>query len=260
MEAAAVAETTEGVRSTAPFEYELGRDGRWRADFDALDAYAGRRRYIVKFRGPLEVRLEQGVRAGLGTTGADIWDAAVVLARVLEAGAVLLEGRTVLELGCGVGLASHAAAALGAARVLATDLDQPFLRLLWGANLAANAAVLGGRLRFACLDWSRPAAPVLNAWLGAPDIVLASDVVYEDGHAQLLVATMLSVREFAAANRQGCSITALVAAEAGSRRGWPLFLDLARKNFSRVERMDLSTLLLPEWVHPSIVLFKISML
>jgi predicted nicotinamide N-methyase len=107
---------------------------------------------------------------------AQLWPSGIVLARAVAARA--LAGRRVLELGCGLGLPSIAAALAGA-RVLATD---------WSADAvaftAANASRNGAGLRTAVCSWTQP-GPMLEQ---APwDLVLAADVLYEVRNvAQLL--------------------------------------------------------------------------
>src|SRR3954452_21142023 len=92
---------------------------------------------------------------------AELWPSGVALARAIAARA--LKGARVLELGCGLGLPSIAAA-LGGGRVLATDLSPPALDLL-----ADNAERNGARLETAPVRWEEP-APLLD---GAPwDLVL----------------------------------------------------------------------------------------
>jgi predicted nicotinamide N-methyase len=97
-----------------------------------------------------------------------LWRSGVALARELEAAD--LSGRRVVELGCGLGVPSIAAARANAS-VLATDADPDALELL-----RRNARANGVRLETAVLDWSCPAA-LLD---GAPfDLVVAADVLYE---------------------------------------------------------------------------------
>ena len=81
-----------------------------------------------------------------------------------------LRGARVLELGCGLGLPSLAAALAGG-RVLATDWSPDAIALL-EENAARNDAALDITL----VDWARPEAIVERApW----DLVLAADVLYE---------------------------------------------------------------------------------
>jgi len=95
--------------------------------------------------------------------------------------ALELAGRTVLELGCGLGLPALAAAARGA-EVLATDWAEEAIELL-----QRNAERNGVFLRAARVRWSEP-GPLLRA---APwDLVIGADLLYEARNAEQL-ATLL---------------------------------------------------------------------
>ena len=99
---------------------------------------------------------------------AELWPSGVALARRVAARA--LRGARVLELGCGLGLPSLAAALAGG-RVLATDWSPQAIELLHD-NAERNEAVL----ETAVVDWQRP-APLLER---APwDLVLGADLLYE---------------------------------------------------------------------------------
>ena len=99
---------------------------------------------------------------------AELWPSGVALARRVAARA--LRGARVLELGCGLGLPSLAAALAGG-RVLATDWSPAAIALLRD-NAARNGAELGLEI----VDWRRP-APLLER---APwDLVLGADLLYE---------------------------------------------------------------------------------
>jgi predicted nicotinamide N-methyase len=97
-----------------------------------------------------------------------LWRSGVALAR--EVDGLDLEGRRVLELGCGLGPPSLAAARRGAA-VLATDADPEALDLL-----KRNARDNGLNLETALVDWSKADELVGR---GPFDLVLAADVLYE---------------------------------------------------------------------------------
>ena len=98
-----------------------------------------------------------------------LWRSGVALAAHVEA--LDLGRRRVVELGCGLGLPSIAAARLGAA-VLATDESPEALELL-AANARANGAI---GLRTLAVDWREP-QPLRER--GPFDLVLAADVLYE---------------------------------------------------------------------------------
>ena len=106
---------------------------------------------------------------------AELWPSGVALAKAIARRA--LKGARVLELGCGLGLPSIAAARAGG-RVLAVDWAPEAIDLL-----ATNAARNGARLETAVVSWTAP-APLLAR---APfDLVLAADVLYEQRNVTAL--------------------------------------------------------------------------
>ena len=106
--------------------------------------------------------------APLAPYWAVLWRSGVALARELEGEE--LGGRRVVELGCGLGVPSIAAARAGAS-VLATDVSREALVL---AN--RNAGANGVRIEFATLDWKAPNQLIEEAPF---DLALAADVLYE---------------------------------------------------------------------------------
>jgi predicted nicotinamide N-methyase len=108
-----------------------------------------------------------------------LWRSGVALARELHG--VPLRGRRVVELGCGLGVPSIAAACAGA-EVLATDESAEALTLL-----ARNARANGARLETALVDWGRPEELVGR---GPFDLVLAADVLYETDSVAPLLALL----------------------------------------------------------------------
>ncbi len=99
---------------------------------------------------------------------AELWASAVALAHDVSLRA--LRGRPTLELGCGLGLPSIAAARAGG-RVLATDWSPDAV-----AATAANAERNGVELETLRCSWAEPDAIVER---GPWPLVLASDVLYE---------------------------------------------------------------------------------
>jgi len=127
------------------------------------------------------------------SSGREIWAGSRVLARLLLSGEVLVEGRRVLELGCGLGLVGLAAARAGAQRAVLTDRDAELLRAV-----EASAALTGIEVEVALLDWDRlddglAALPGGGVQAGAPegwpvfDTLLGADIVYEEAHATALL-------------------------------------------------------------------------
>ena len=107
---------------------------------------------------------------------AELWASAVALAHDVSMRA--LRGRPTLELGCGLGLPSIAAALAGG-RVLATDWSPDAVRAT-----ASNAERNGVELETLQCSWGDPAAIVERApW----PLVLASDVLYEARNVELLL-------------------------------------------------------------------------
>ena len=107
---------------------------------------------------------------------AELWPSAVGLSEYLVSNGDILKGKTTLEIGCGLGLPSLVAAALGA-DVTATDYLQDavdFARRNAERNEIKN-------IRFETLDWRN------TQGLEAFDILLASDVVYERKHFEPLL-------------------------------------------------------------------------
>jgi predicted nicotinamide N-methyase len=110
---------------------------------------------------------------------AELWPSGLALAR--HVAGLELGGRTVLELGCGLGLPALAAALRGA-EVLATDWAEEAIELL-----QQNAERNGVFLRAGRVRWSEP-EPLLRA---APwDLVLGADLLYEARNAEQLAALL----------------------------------------------------------------------
>ncbi len=103
-----------------------------------------------------------------------VWPASQILAA--EVSVADLAGKRVLEIGCGIGLASIVLHKMGA-DITATDYHpraQEFLnRNLVDNNLAP--------MKFQAIDFEKQ-----NPSLGKFDLIIASDVLYQPHHAQML--------------------------------------------------------------------------
>ena len=119
-----------------------------------------------------DAALDAAIETDSDPFGACCWPSAVVAARTLAARDVA--GLKVLELGAGTGLASAAAARLGAA-VVATDVSDISLELL------RRAATDGGAFDVQRLDFTDADAV---AALGDFDIIVAADTLYEEAIAR----------------------------------------------------------------------------
>lgn len=109
---------------------------------------------------------------------AELWPSAVGLACYVSK-QLSLDGKSVLELGCGLGLVGVAAALQGA-RVLCTDYETEALTFA-RHNARVNACP---RMQFRLVDWFQPALRRRY------DVILASDVIYEARNFGPLVALL----------------------------------------------------------------------
>jgi predicted nicotinamide N-methyase len=107
---------------------------------------------------------------------AELWPSSLALARFI--GARSLKGARTVELGCGLGLPSLAAAVAGA-RVVATDWAPDAI-----AMTSENARRNGIGLEALRVSWTEPDELVERApW----DLVIASDVLYEARNGEALL-------------------------------------------------------------------------
>jgi predicted nicotinamide N-methyase len=98
----------------------------------------------------------------------ELWPSSIALAEYLLEKQRLICGKTILELGCGLGLAGIAATACGA-QVLFTDYDAyalEFTQINFERNFKRTAAVK-------LMDWRTPVCD------DTFDMILAADVLYE---------------------------------------------------------------------------------
>jgi predicted nicotinamide N-methyase len=119
-----------------------------------------------------------GERAGVSSATwslfGQLWPAGALLAHAMQR--FDIEGKRILELGCGIGLASLVLQRRGA-DVVATD-SHPLAEVFLAYNAALNAlpAVNNRHVR-----WDEP-PPAVRRF----DAIVASDVLYERGHAELI--------------------------------------------------------------------------
>jgi len=119
-----------------------------------------------------------GISSAQWSLFGQLWPAGRLLAQAMQR--FDIAGKRVLELGCGIGLASLVLQHRGA-EVVASDmhpLAEPFLAY----NAALNALPA---LHYRQLRWDAP----LPA-LGHFDLIIASDVLYEIDHASLLAGVV----------------------------------------------------------------------
>lgn len=114
-----------------------------------------------------------------------LWPSSVALARYLDSHPELIKNKTILELGCGLGLPSLVASHLGG-RVLATDfhpdVETYFLRNCRHSSLVCD---------YKRLNWREDQKEI-----GTFDVVMGSDVLYESKHSrEVALGLMRFVKE-----------------------------------------------------------------
>ena len=134
---------------------------------------------VIRPRDWEELRHQYGGEGMTAPYWATAWPSGLTLAEAVAGRS--LGGRRVLELGCGLGLPSLAAAAAGG-RVLATD-SSPDAVVFAAHNLALNE--LEGEAAQA--DWREPGALLEG---GPWDLVLAADVLYLRHNVEALLRVL----------------------------------------------------------------------
>ncbi|WP_202840195.1 class I SAM-dependent methyltransferase [Luteimonas saliphila] len=119
-----------------------------------------------------------GISSSQWSLFGQVWPASRLLAQAMQR--FDIEGKRMLELGCGIGLASLVLQQRGA-HIVASDAH-PLTEVFLAYNAALNSLPA---LRYRELRWDTP----LPA-LGRFDAIIASDVLYERGHAELLAAVV----------------------------------------------------------------------
>jgi len=137
--------------------------------------------------GNTELQIKQG-QVQSGSTGMALWNSSLLLTRLLESMKEEIEGKDIIELGCGTGLTSLAAASLGARRVLATDGNSDVVKLA-ANNVYLNklSEVVDTRV----LQWG--VLTLDDDLYGVADLVVGSDLTYNAGSWPLLTETMESM-------------------------------------------------------------------
>lgn len=102
-----------------------------------------------------------------GTTGAHVWEAGVALGEYLALNRHSVQGKRVIELGCGTGFCGVVASRVGARSVTVTDLAV-VLDTCTKQNISESIKMMD-------LDWRYPEAVDFSAF----DVLMASDVVFD---------------------------------------------------------------------------------
>lgn len=138
------------------------------------------------------IKIKEQEKAELGT-GLVSWDGAVVLAKYLEKNFDLVNGKLVLELGAGTGIAGLAAWLLGAGEVSLTDLPYTIdnLHVNIQATREANEFPFSMHNIVAHkLDWTDPRTYPAQ---GQYDVLLGADIVWLEHLVDPLVRTIAHI-------------------------------------------------------------------
>ncbi len=145
-------------------------------EFGAVDVHVRALRNTQEFDDPDDLAADLGISDAQWSLFGVLWGAGRVLATLMSDYDV--GDRRVLEVGCGLGLASLVLTQR-ACNITATDLHPEA-----GAFLQANAALNGhAEVPFLRAGWND-----LHDDLGTFDLIIGSDVLYERGHSDLLAA------------------------------------------------------------------------
>jgi predicted nicotinamide N-methyase len=133
---------------------------------------------LQQFADPTGQAQRAGISSSLWSLFGQVWPSGRVLAEAMSSFDV--QGKRILELGCGLGLSSLVLADRGA-NIVASDhhpLAEPFLA--YNAGLNDLPAVT-----YRDLPWEVP-----DTTLGKFDLIIGSDILYERDHAAQIAAMM----------------------------------------------------------------------
>ena len=133
---------------------------------------------LQQFADPTGRAQRAGIHSSLWSLFGQVWPAGRVLAETMHSFDVA--GKRILEVGCGLGLASLVLAHRGA-DVVASD-HHPLAESFLAYNAGLNDLPA---LHYRDLPWELP-----DTTLGRFDLIIGSDVLYERGHA-LQIARMM---------------------------------------------------------------------
>lgn len=127
-----------------------------------------------QYSDPLDTAADAGVSSASWPLFGQVWPAGIILADLMDRHAI--DGLRILEIGCGLALASLVICRRGA-DITASDYH-PLAREFLANNVAINGFP---SIPFVLGDWSDT-----DATLGTFDLIIGSDVLYEPDHPALL--------------------------------------------------------------------------
>lgn len=123
------------------------------------------------------------------STGVTLWQAAPRLAKFLMAQDDMIKGKTVMELGAGLGLVGIVAHHVGAERVIMTDGDTKTLQQM-RENVLSNCRKESDSIECRQLLWGAPHMDVFEKSHGKFDVILGADVIYTKASTDPLFDTV----------------------------------------------------------------------
>ena len=127
-----------------------------------------------QYSDPLDTAADAGVSSASWPLFGQVWPAGIILADLMDRHCV--DGLRILEIGCGLALASLVICRRGA------DITASDYHPLACEFLENNVAINGfPTIPFALGDWSNA-----DATLGTFDLIIGSDILYEPDHPMLL--------------------------------------------------------------------------
>lgn len=143
-------------------------------EFDHIDIHLCTLRDNQQFSDPDDAALNLGISPSLWPLFGVIWPSSMVLAHHMNA--YETEGKRILEVGCGIALTSLLLNEQGA-DITASDYH-PEVQAFLNRNTALNN---GNLIAFERADWAET-----SDTLGCFDLIVGSDILYEDGHIMQL--------------------------------------------------------------------------
>lgn len=143
----------------------------------------------------------------LDSTGLTLWKASEAMCTYLVDNANIVKGKSVLELGAGLGLCGILCHCLGASRVILTDGDTNTLSQMRdnvNMNVSESKTCTNKSSNISChqLLWGRNVKNFLDTF-GQFDVITASDVIYLDEVVEPLLDTVVELLETSSGSDKG---------------------------------------------------------
>jgi len=169
---------------------------------------------LQQFADPDAHAQRAGISSAQWSLFGQVWPCGRLLAEQMAVHDIV--GKRILELGCGLGLASLVLHQRGA-DVVASD-HHPLAEVFLAYNAALNALPA---VPFRTVDWDHP-----NTSLGHFDMIIGSDVLYERGHARHLTALL---------SRHALPVSEVLIADPGRGNSAPFSRGMGELGFSVIE-------------------------